>query len=187
MGEKKAKQTFNTQLYHCCNDDPLRPITQCVHFLGGWAYASNGIIAIKQTLSFQSISDIANLDGNSLHRDSYKAAMAFEEVTAHSDGIHCKNENGQTAFFEYFEYKPGESQPDVDSLFQKQTGVRQLAFIGFNPEQFAKLAKALYAPGGNIRCQFTGVDRPILVDVIGVEDQEAIIMPVILNDTLFKA
>lgn len=185
MADKKVKQTFNTRLHECCHDDPLKPITQCVHFSGGWAYAYNGVIAIRQSLAFQSVQEPENLDGKSLHKDSYKAAMNFEIVTATDDGIHCVNENGQSAFFDYFEFKAGEKQPDIEKIFNNRKGQKQIGFIGFNPEQFAKLAKALYAPGGNIRCQFTGVDSAILVDVIGVDDQEAVMMPVILNDTLF--
>jgi hypothetical protein len=185
MAEKKVKQTFNTRLHECCHDDELKPITQCVHFSGGWAYAYNGIVAIKQILAFQSVQNMDKLDGNSLHKDSYKAAMGFEIVTATDEGIHCVNENGQSAFFDYFEFKANETQPNIDKLFENMKGQKQVSFIGFNPEQFLKLSKALYAPSGNIRCQFTGVDSAILVDVIGVDEQEALIMPVILNDTLF--
>jgi hypothetical protein len=185
MAEKKAKQTFNTRLHECCHDDPLKPITQCIHFSGGWAYAYNGVIAIRQSLAFQSVKNMDQLNGKSLHKESYKAAMNFEMVTATEDGIHCISENGQDAFFGYFEFKAGEKQPDMEKIFNQKKALKQISFIGFNPEHFAKLSKALYAPNGNIRCQFSGVDSPIMVDVIGVDDQEALIMPVILNDTLF--
>lgn len=36
------KFNFTTKLHVACSDDELRPIMNCVHFVGGFAYASNG-------------------------------------------------------------------------------------------------------------------------------------------------
>jgi hypothetical protein len=184
--EKEKKQTFNTKLYECCADDKLRPIMQCVYFENGWAYAADGYVAIKQTLSFQSVINIEELDGKLLHKDSYKAVMGFEFAQATPDGLECWSSNGQRAFFEYF--KPGENDkiPNYDKVIQGKKGVTSLSFIGISPELLTRVTKALYVPAGNIRLQFTGVDSAILVDVVGVDEQQAIVMPSIINDTLFK-
>lgn len=32
------KETFTLNVYECCSDDDLRPIMNCVHFKGGYAY-----------------------------------------------------------------------------------------------------------------------------------------------------
>jgi hypothetical protein len=177
------KYNFTTKLYEACSSDPIRPIMMCVHFSNGFACAANGMIAIRQSLEYHSIIDPENLDNKSIHRESFKQIMGFEFATANEDGVECKDSDGRAAFFEYFDRK-GAEIPDYDKVFQKVNLVH-LPFIGFNPEQFYKLSKALYAPTLNIRVRFQGIDKAMLVDVIGVENQEAIIMPVILNDSLF--
>lgn len=186
MADKKEKQTFNTKVYECCGDDKLRPVMQCVHFLNGFAYAHNGAMGIKQTLSFQSILSPEFLDGHSLHRDSYKAIMGFDYAEANPDGVECWNDNAQHAFFEYFEYPEGETMPDIERTIKVKRGLINLGFIGIDPELLQKINRALYVPNEHsLRMQFTGVDSAILIDVPGVEDQAAVLMPKIINATLF--
>lgn len=181
----KVKQTFTTKLYEVAASDELRPIMSCIHFKEGYAYASDGHIAIKQTLELHTILQPEYLDGQSLHRDSYKAIMTFDKATADDSGITCTSATGQEAFFPYFEFSENEKAPDINSIIPTRTGSVQLSFIGINSQFLARLGKALHNPGNNMRLQFTGIDRAIMVDVIGVEDQQGIIMPVILNDSLF--
>jgi hypothetical protein len=180
------KYTFSTKLHEACANDPLRPIFACVHFMNGFACASEGHIAIRQSLEYHSIINPEMLDGKSLHKDNYKAIMGFEFAEANEDGIQCKDTDGRTAFYEYFKLEG--DQPNFDKIFSDATskGVKSVHFIGFNPVLLAKLAKALYCPDENIRCRFTGIDTTVLVDAVGVENQEAIIMPAILQDTLFN-
>lgn len=184
--EKTKKQTFNTKVFECCADDKLRPIMQCVFFENGYAYASDGTVAIKQTLSFQTVIDIPELDGKLLHKDSYSAVMGFEFATATPDGIDCLNANGQKAFFEYFAPPETDKIPNYEAIIKGKRGLTSVGFIGIDPRRLARLTKALYDPSGNLRLQFSGVDSAIFVDVVGVDEQQAIMMPIILNDTLFK-
>lgn len=187
MAEKKEKQTFQTKLFECCagSDEKLRPAFQCVHFSCGYAYATTGQIAIKQTLAFQKVLDPENLDGKALHRDSYKSIMAFEIAQANGEGVECWNDNGQHAFFEYYAPQENEQLPDVEKMF-KARGLTSLTFVGIDPELLARIRRALYVPKDKgVRCQFTGVDTAILIDVMGVDEQEAILIPTVLNDTLF--
>lgn len=186
--EKKIttqKGTFNTKMYEVCSTDKARPIMNCVFFDNGFAYATNGHAAIKQSLDYQGVLNPENLDGKYLHRENYKAVMGFDYAACGDDGIECKNVSGAIAYFEY--YVPGieETRPDIEAAINTKHSLKQLSFIGINPDFLIKLTKALHAPGGNIRCQFTGIDTPIKVDVIGVDDQKAILMPYILTDTLF--
>lgn len=184
MAEKKDKKnTFNTHLYECCGDDELRPILQCIQFKHGFAYASNGIISIKQTLDLQSVLNKELLEGQLLHRDNYKSIMAFEIAECNIDGIYCKNLNGQTAFFSYFD-RSDNTVPDLEKAMNNRS-LTSLSFVGIDPKQLMKLSKALYNPSNNLRFQFTGIDKAIMVDAVGIEEQEGLMMPLILNDTLF--
>lgn len=187
MAEKKDKKTFQTRLYEVCAgaDDKLRPVMQCIYFDCGFAYATNGHICIKQTLALQTVLNPEYLDGKFLHRDNYKAIMAFEIAECNEAGIECWNTNGQKAFFEFYWLETDDKAPDYERLLNPNKGLTSLTFVGIDPEQYSKLSKALYAPEGNIRLQFTGVDSKILVDVPGVEDQQASISPVLLNNSLF--
>lgn len=188
MAEKKTKQTFNTKLHECAGDDAdkLRPMFQCIHFENGYAFVTDGVVAIKQTLSFQSILNPENLDGKSIHKNSFKQIMAFEIAQANDEVIECWNENGQHVYFEYYERKPDEQPPSMDKIMKLKTGLTQLGFIGIEPDNLKRIKSAMYVPPGHsIRLQFTGIDRAILVDVPGVDEQEAILMPVVINGTLF--
>lgn len=188
-----TKKTFNTALNEVCSTDSTRPMYQCVHFENGFCYATNGQAAIKQSLEIHSVIDPDYLDGRSLHKDNFKAVRTFEFARAIDEGIECWNTNGQKAYFEY--YRPeGEAaiedperykMPDIDKIINTHKRVEAIPFIGFDVEQLAKLKKALYDPENNLRCQFTGVGEKILIDAIGVDDQAAIIMPLILNAVLF--
>lgn len=182
---KTEKHTFNTKLHECCGSDPVRPAFQCVYFKNGFAYATDGYVCIKQTLALQGVYDPENLEGKALHRDSYKDLMGFEEVVCSEDGIEACNANGQKVFFEYYPESEESPAPDFERFLKGKKGATPMTFIGIDFTSFEKLNKALYAPGGNIRLQFTGIDSHILVDAIGVEDQEATMMPKLLESTLW--
>ena len=185
MADKKEKRyTFNTKLYEVCADDELRPLMQCVHFVNGFAYASNGYISIKQTLELQSCINKELLDDKSMHRNSYRAIMAFEIAECTADGIYCKNTTGETAFFDYFDRK-GDPIPNFEKAMAAHRGLTSLTFIGIDPELLNKLVKAIYNPSNQLRMQFTGIDSNIIIDAVGVDDQVAHLMPKIINATLF--
>jgi len=181
MSEKVQKQTFTTKLYEVCANDELRPVMQCIHFIDGYAYAADGYIGIKQTLELHSILGKENLEGKSIHRDSYKAIMGFEIAEANAEGIYCKSATGQSAFFDYF---PTEQMPNFGAYFAVK-GQTTLSFIGINPELVTRLSKAMYNPSDNMRLQFTGIDKHIIIDCPGVDGQEARLMPRILESSLF--
>jgi hypothetical protein len=179
MNEKKTKNTFTTKLYECCSDDKLRPLMQCVHFINGMAYASDGMVSIRQTLEYHTILEPDFLEGKSLHKNNYKAIMSFEEAVATDEGIECFNENGQRAFFEY--YTPPEEMkvPNFEAMFDHIPGQNSLSFIGFEFEKVNRACKALFCPNKKFRMQFTGIDTYILIDVDEWEEQLALIMPVV--------
>lgn len=180
------KHTFTTKLHESCGDDDLRPILMCVHFANGYAYATNGHIIVKQSLKYHSILDPERLNGKSIHKDNYKAVMQFETCTCDDSGISCQNLDGRTAFFEYFDRGVTE-MPEFDRVMAidqyKETDV---PFIGINPEFFFKLSKSMHSIDGSFRLRFQGLTKAIIVDCIGIDDQYGIIMPIVLNDTLFS-
>ena len=154
----------------------------CVHFIDGFAYASNGNMIIKQSLEYHSVLEKDFLNGHSIHRLNYANIMQFEFATANEDGIACQNKDGRTVFFEYFDAK-GEPVPDFARVVN-QFSAKGVDFIGIAPKQVEILGKAFYN-GDHVRFRFAGIDRGMIIDVLGYEDQLAYLMPVILNGTLF--
>ena len=155
----------------------------CVHFKGGFAYASDSTIVIKQTLDLHSIINPERLDGQSIHKDNYKAIMQFDKATCDDTGVACEDADGRTAFYEYFDRK-NQAMPNFDSVLFP-VGEMPVKFIGIDPDRLARLAKAMHTPTEGLRLSFQGLDRLILVTAVGINDQFGAIMPVVLNDTLF--
>lgn len=178
------KKTFTTKLYEVCSSDELRPVMMCVHFKDGFAYASDGHMAIKQSLEYHTVIGVDFLNGKSLHKDNYKAIMGFEIAECNEDGVTCSDNDGRTAFYDYYNLN-GASIPNFESVL-KPIGQKSIEFIGINPEYLFKIGKALHVPSGALRLQFQGVDRSILIDTPEIENQWAILMPAIIDDSLFS-
>ena len=176
------RENFNTKLHEVCSTDELRPIMMCVHFVNGFAYAADSSICIKQSLEYHSIINPESLEGKSIHRDSYKNIMQFEKAECTEEGILCSDPDGRKAFFEYF--KRDGDIPDFDKLFKgfKETKV---PFIGMNPKLINRLSAAMHSIDGILRLRFQTLDKAIFIDCVGIPNQEGILMPALINDTLF--
>lgn len=180
------KRTFNTKIYEVCAKDKLRPIMECVYFKGGFMYASNGNAVLRQPLEWQTIINPENLEEVLLHKDSYKAIMNFDIAEVDDGGVACKNENGQEVYYDF--YNPDDiNVPDYAKLLSEPAHPEAQEFVGLPTESLTAIFKALHAPTGNIRVTFTGFDKYMVIDVVGLEGQRAIVMPVILNGVLFNS
>jgi hypothetical protein len=177
------KFNFNTKLNSACGEDENRPLLLCVHFENGFCYASNSHLVVKQSLELHSILEPQFLDGKCIHKDDFAIIRKFEVATANEDGIQCNSTDGRSAFFEYFD-KKGANTPDFDAVMN-QFKAKGVDFIGFNPKQMKMIMDALYCPDGYVRVNFGGIDKCMSIDVPGVEDQWAILMPVLVEPTLF--
>jgi len=177
------KYNFTTKLNDACSSDETRPIMNCIHFIEGFAYASNGNLVVKQTLDLHSVIDAPKLNGKSIHKDSYAAISQFEFAIATDDGIQCKDTDGREAFFNYFNTL-GMPIPDFNKVISEFKS-SEVPFIGFNPKQMKNIMNALHCPSGYVRVNFGGVSRALFIDVPGVEGQCAILMPVLVENLLF--
>jgi hypothetical protein len=177
------KKTFTTKLYEVCSSDELRPVMMCVHFKDGFAYASDGHMVVKQSLEYHTVINPELLNGKSLHKDNFKAIMGFETAECNDDGVTCTDSDGRTAFYDYFKLLL--DVPNFDEVL-KPTGQKSIEFVGINPEFLYKISKAMHSPTGTLRLQFQGVDKAILIDTPEIENQWAVLMPVIINDSLFS-
>lgn len=180
------KFNFTSKLHLLCSSDELRPAMNCVHFVGGYAYASNGYALIKQEMSIHSIIDAQELDGKCIHREAFKAILKFDTARANSEGIECRNKEGDEAFFPYFDLQ-GVKIPDFDSLIADLTSINPVPVIGMNASRFKEAVGAMYLGGsGNIKLTFRGLSKPIVITDDSVDGQIVILMPVLVQYDLFK-
>jgi hypothetical protein len=183
----KDKYTFKTKLHLCCADDELRPAMACIHFVGGYAYAASGCVAIKQPIDYHSILNPEFLEGKSIHKDSYSKIMSYEFAECEELGIRCKTEDGREVFFKYHDLS-SQKIPNVDKVItnavKKKIDAFETLVIGVNPEYLKDLFNAMHGDVG-VKLTVTGKVSPIIVQVPGDNEQIGIIMPVQVDDTLF--
>jgi len=176
------KFNFTTKIYVACSTSELRPIFNCVHIINGFLYAGNGIIVVKQPLSLHSILNPEYLEGKSIHRLNFIDIMAFDTAAANEDGIECKTGDERSAFFAYYDRKD-QVLPDFAAIFRGHKIVN-IPFIGFSPDNLKLMLNALYLPNGQVKINFGGIDKNMLIETPGVPDQLAIMAPVLIEPTL---
>lgn len=169
-----TKQTFISDLHLACAKDGLRPAMQCVHFKGGFAYASDAYIVVKQPLHLSSVDNMDILDGVSIHSESFKAIRKMKHVTATEDGFECLSKDGSKVFFQY----SMEIAPDFEAVL-KPKGAQMMGEIGVNPGLIGVLKKAM-AGGDRVKMTFQGQGNAILFEPLSVdyEGEVALIMPI---------
>lgn len=136
---KKEKYNFTTPLHLACSDDDLRPALGSVYFIDGYAYASNGYMIVKQTINYHTVINPENLNGKTIHRDSFKQIMDFGYATAEEDGISCKDDDGREAFFPYSQI----SSPTDFASIMPPIKLVEKSVIGLTPKFLAVAAKVL--------------------------------------------
>lgn len=162
---KKERKNFNknAQMHLACEKNELRPAFACVHFKDGFAYASDGMILVRNPISEISTFDkqeAAALDGKSLHMDFYKDMLKYDEVLISEDGVECHKENGK-AFFYFTETKmPAFEKVLQDTLHSSTVNISE---VGFNMALFQRLNKAI---GGKneTKMTFKGARKSIIVE-----------------------
>jgi hypothetical protein len=181
------KLNFTTPLHKCCvsdKDGELRPAMLAVHFLNGYAYATNSHVLVKCSLEYHQVLNPEKLEGKAIHKDNFKEILKFEIVECCDDGISCKNADGQIAFYEYFDLK-GQKVPDFESIIPKNKKYYDTFKIRINPKMLSICTSAMYSGNDGFRLRFTGLNSAIVVDSIGFDNQIGIVMPVILRESIF--
>lgn len=175
---KKVKMNFISDLHLACSNDDMRPTLACIHFYGGYAYASNAHMLVKQPLSLSSIENVEALEGKAIHKDIFKAIRRTNYVKATEEGVECTDKNGAKIFFEYAK---DVTPLNYDAVIPTDKTHEEVLNIGVNPVLFGLLPKVM-AGGGQVKLTFNGQSSAILVHpkVEGYGDELAIIMPMSL-------
>ena len=180
----KDRLNFNTKLHLACSDDDIRPVMQCVHFKNGSAYASNGFMIIKQSLEFHFVENIENLEGKAIHAENFKMIIKYQFAKATDEGIDCVSEDGGKAFFPYHDISK-EKPIDYDFIFGQVKTYDPVSYIDLTPSIVVNVIGSMYLPNGQLRLRFANEGSFIVADATGVDGQIAVIMPVVLQESLF--
>ncbi|MDD3404940.1 MAG: hypothetical protein PHH23_01555 [Paludibacteraceae bacterium] len=179
------KQNFLGKPHLCCGEDTNRPNLQRVYFIDGYAYASDAHCLIKQSLFYYTkVINYELLEGHSIHRNSFENILKFQIAQANDEGIECWDENGKRAFFPYNDenYK-GDNVPGFEAILNHNPIV-SLPEIGIDATLVDKVSKAFAGNNKGFKLQFCGIDKPMRCYCVGYEEQEAVIMPMVLEETI---
>ena len=147
---KKFRKNFfkEAKLHKCCGDNDLRPALNYIHFKNGYAYSTDGYIAVKYNVLQISENfteeEVKNLDGKRIHKKAYELLLKFDTVSIIETGFLCSNFNqpflSTTISFDIVDYK----FPDVDIILeQKLKDLKPLARIGISSSLLIKLSNSL--------------------------------------------
>ena len=174
------KKNFVSDLHLACANDELRPVFQCIHFINGYAYASDGSILIKQSLEYNNdVLNYESLDCKAIHMDSFKEIRKYQVVEVTEEGFDCTAKNGRKAFFPFAVFDEDNDKhkiPDFDAVWPR--GITEVGELGIMPKYIGLLEKAMVS-GNRLKMTFTGVDRGMLFHSRdeNYQDQIAMIMP----------
>lgn len=186
--DKPARKNFDKKVHMhiaCVKNNDPRKIMSCVYFKDGFAYATDGIVLVKNRLSEMSTfneAEIAALDGKFLPAEHYKDILKYDECLISDEGIECHKDDDK-AFFYFADF--GDSKyPNADVVLQDALNAITVPLpqIGFSFENMQRLSKALH---GIEKCvaTFKGVNNPIVFystmpDVSSV----GLLMPVLIPE-----
>ena len=187
MSDIKGKN-FNksVQMHLACANDDIRPQMKCVYFKSGFAYATDGIVLVRNRIEEMSTfeqADIDALDGKFLQAQFYKDILKYDDCLISEDGIECHK--GDVKAFFYFtafgdDVKYYNADKVLEDILNKMTV--PLPSIAFDIRNMERMRKAL---SGIERCvaMFKGTNNPIVFQSIdGMSSSIGLVRPVLFDD-----
>ena len=177
----------SVKMHHACSCCDLRPAMRCILFENGYAYASDGHIAVRHE-----INEISNfpdeqkniLEGKLLHKDSYRKILKYNFVKITEAGFECLNSSdGSIAIFPFF--KLDVKFPNAEEVVQKSLGKESagvgLAKFAASADKISRLCKALGDGGCKYLFTHTNANDVIIVRTDDYPSSIGLLMP-IYND-----
>ncbi len=181
----QEKHNFSAPLHKACGNEDFRPAFSYVHFVNGYAYASNGRIAVKQSMAdYCTVIDAEMMNGHAIHKDSFQDIIKYEIAQANDEGIECWDEDGKKAFYPYLPADSNVKTPNFDAVFA-QVSPTPCKMFGINPAYFAIADKVLIHGSTAVRVTLSGMNQPIMLECDEYPNQQVMIMPMTIDETLF--
>lgn len=203
------KATFfsNYQLHKCCADDDLRPVMGYVHFMNGYAYATNAHVIVRAAL-IEIISEctpemVDMVNNHSISAKNFARVIRHKEVEITKDGFVYANEvEGTETLYRWYEIsennmihsKDTYKIPNMEAVLPQEKDILvPVDGIGVNVDMLMDLSNAM---GGReskrnvIDMYFTGDERAILCRKTWereiTEDVVGLIMPCIIDQKKYS-
>jgi hypothetical protein len=152
----------------------MRPVTCHVCFSGGYAYASNGNILVKQSLEYFNIENPDILNGRMMHRTVFKELCRCDIAVASPEGVECIK-SGLKMMLPFGDCDA--RIPDFDSVIPSSVPV-SIAKLMISVEALNVASQCLYTDGNDrINFAFHGEDRVVVLSVGSYPNQLALVMP----------
>lgn len=168
----------NIKMNIICSKDKLHPVYSCIHFISGFAYATDGVMLVKNRISEISTfddSEIEALNGKSIHMDFYRDMLKYDEVLISDEGVEChKGDNKAFFYFSEFDKKP-DFEAVINDAMNKQT--TPLPQVSFDMRKIKDLNSAL-GVGNQCIVTFKGVGNAMIVEGIKGENNLGLLMPI---------
>jgi hypothetical protein len=191
METRTVYPTFVSDLHKAVSTDKLRPAMNCIAFVNGYAYATDGYVAVEQSLAAMNFTqeDILCTEGKLLSAKSYQLARSAERLIVHYDCItaHLKDKSVVDIYWS----TETNNYPDVRGLIEKARKKpkesNNNSYFYFNAKYMNTLLSAMKFDG------FAKIDIKEAASAIVVTDslyeddsQVGIIMPVYVEQKLFN-
>ena len=189
---KKISINFQPQfqLWKACAKDDSRPAMCYVHFVGGYAYASDAHILVRiplQELTSFEEDEQHLLDGFAIHADVLKTIVKCDSVEVKRDGGDC------ILYVRHAEHEISAklvsqekiTAPKFAELFTDKgnPSAEPVRNIGISTKKLSTLASAMGIT--NIKMAFTKVNGKVFVSSVDeLFHSEGVIMPLMITGTL---
>ena len=186
------------KLHKACANDVFRPAMHYICFRNGYAYATDGHIAVRASLDAicaLSEEERNKLNGYLIHKKQYEMLLKYSTIEIGEGVITCidSESNARTTIQLVKLAESSDSKervegkaiyfPNVDGVINDDLSKEPLQKVGFNYQMLARLIAAMGIQRECIGLRFTSNSKPIVV--LGVEpgiDVRGIIMPMMLDD-----
>ena len=187
MSKTKGKNFYkDVQMHLACADDGMRSQMKCVYFKSGFAYATDGVILVKNRLdemsSFEQ-AEIDALDGKFLQAQFYKDILKYDYCLISDEGIEC-HKGDDKAFFYFTVFGDETKYPNADKVLEDTLNkpTVPLPTIAFDIKNMERMRKALSGIGQCV-AMFKGTDNPIVFQSIdGTSSSIGLVSPVMFNN-----
>ena len=186
------------KLHKACANDEFHPAMHYICFRNGYAYATDGHIAVRASLDAicaLSEEERNKLNGYLIHKKQYEMLLKYSTIEIGEGVITCidSESNARTTIQLVKLAESSESEeraegkaiyfPNVDGVINDDLSKEPLQKVGFSYQLLGRLIAAMGIKRECIGFRFTSNIKPIVV--LGVEpgiDVRGIIMPMMLDD-----
>ena len=186
------------KLHKACANDEFRPAMHYICFRNGYAYATDGHIAVRASLDAicaLSEEERNKLNGYLIHKKQYEMLIKYSTIEIGEGVITCigseSNERTTIQLVKLAESSESEERaegkaiyfPNVDAVINDDLSKEPLQKVGFSYQLLGRLIAAMGIQRECIGFRFTSNSKPIVV--LGVEpgiDVRGIIMPMMLDE-----